>query len=228
VLNVSQNYRFYPAVTEARALVARGEVGPLLAADIEFHQYASDTGYRYYALPDPLLGDMFIHLFDLIRLVLGQEPVEVACWTWNPPGSPFTHDPSGVVLIRLADGAVVTLRGSWLSREPRTAWAGSWRIQCDGGVVGFTSRSSGDRSFDAERVSLRRLGEKERPVALDPMSLYGRYGTLDAFARMVQGGAPSPLVSTAADNVKSLALMEAAIRSAASGGEVVQLSDGAV
>jgi len=225
VLNVSQNYRFYPAVAKAMALVGQGDHGPLLTADIEFHQYAPDIGYRYYALPDPLLGDMFIHLFDLIRLILGQEPAEVACWTWNPPDSPFTFDPSGTVLIKLAGGAVVTLRGSWLSREPRTAWAGNWRIQCGEGVIGFTSRSSGDTSLDADIVSLRPLGGDENDVPLDSMGLYGRYGTLDAFARMVRGAPASPQVSTAADNVKSLSLMEAAIRSAAAGGEVVRLSD---
>jgi len=167
---------------------------------------------------------MFIHLFDLIRLVLGQEPAEVACWIWNPPDSPFTFDPSGVVLIKLGGDAFVTLRGSWLSREPRTAWAGSWRIQC-GGVIGFTSRSSGDTSLDADIVSLRPMGEEEGNVPLEPMRFYGRYGTLDAFARAVRGEVLSPQVSTAEDNVKSLALMEAAIRSAAAGGEVMRLSD---
>jgi len=37
VLNVSQNYRFYPAVTKAMALVGAGDLGPLLTADIAFH-----------------------------------------------------------------------------------------------------------------------------------------------------------------------------------------------
>ncbi len=227
ILNVSQNYRFYPAVTKTSALIADGALGPVLNADVVFHQHAPSIGYRYYDLENPLLGDMFIHLFDLVRLVFGREPVEVACWTWNPADSPFRHDPSGVVLIRLAGGAVVTVRGSWLSREPRTPWAGQWRIQCRDGVIGFTSRASGDTSLDADAVSILPLGGEERPVALDPMPSYGRYGTLDAFAHAVRGAVPSRLVSTAADNVKSLALMEAAIRSAAEGGAVVRIGEAA-
>lgn len=221
VLHVSQNYRFQPAVAKVLELVQSAALGPVATVDIEFHQYAPALNYRYYDLPDPLLADMFIHQFDLIRLLLGREPEQVTCLSWNPPGSPFVHDPSAALLIRLAGGVVVTLRGSWVSREPATAWSGTWRLQCADGVIGFSSRASGDRSLENEHVTQRPLGGAERDLALDPMPQYGRIGTLDAFARTVGGEKPSPLTATAANNVGSLRLMEAAIRSAAAEGALV-------
>ena len=52
-----------------------------------------------------------------------------------------------------------------------------------------------------------------------------RKGALDAFARWVRAGAPPEGASTASDNLNSLALMFAAIRSARQGGVPVRLED---
>jgi len=226
VLHVSHNYRFYPAVAKTRDLIAGGRFGSVIAVDIGFHRYAPDQRAPYVDLPDPLLGDMLIHQFDLIRSILGDEPTEVVCWSWNPPGSPFKYDASAVAMIRLAGGAVVSLRGSWLSREAPTPWAGVWRIQCEGGVVGFASRDDGDTSLANDRVTLRPLGGEEAAVPLEAMPRYGRAGTLDAFARAVRGQPTPGWEATAAHNVGSLRLMEAAIASAANGGAVTRVAEG--
>lgn len=218
ILHVSQNYRFYPAVAKTRQIVQERRLGEVITVDIDFHKY--DPDHRYKALPDPLLADMLIHQIDLIRFILGEEPVEVVCWTWNPPDSPFSYDPSAAAMIRMASGAVVTLRGSWLSREAPTNWAGDWRIQCTGGRVGFTSRAGGAAGPAGDRVALRPLGGDEEAVPLDPIPLLGRAGTLNAFARAIRGQDTPGWESTAAHNLGSLRLMEAAIRSAANGGAV--------
>ena len=218
VLQVSHNYRFFPAVVAARRLLQERRLGAAIAVDIDFHQYAPGREYRYYDIPDPLLADMLIHMFDLIRFVLGRGPVEVVCWSWNPPGSPFKYDAAAAIMVRLAGGVVVTLRGSWVSREAPTPWAGRWRIQCDDGVIGFTSRGPAASGTDDDRVVLRPLGGAETELRLDPMPLYDRAGTLDAFAHAVRGQPTAGWEVTAADNLGSLRLMEAAIRSAAAGG----------
>ena len=217
ILHVSQNYRSYPATQQARTLIETGRLGAVVAVDIDFHKYVPDHPYR--AFTNALLVDMLIHHFDLIRFLLGEEPAAVVAWTWNPPGSTFRNDASVAALIRMAGGAVVTLRGSWLSRDAPTNWAGNWRLQCADGHVGFTSRSgggSGDTSGD--RMVLRPLGGAEQDVPLDPMPLFGRAGTLDAFARTVRGETPPGWAATAVDNLGTLRLMEATIRSAANGG----------
>ena len=217
ILHVSQNYRSYPATRKARELIATGRLGDVVAVDIDFHKYVPDHPYR--AFTNALLVDMLIHHFDLIRFLLGEEPAEVVAWTWNPPGSTFRDDASMAALIRMTGGAVVTLRGTWLSRDAPTNWAGNWRLQCADGHVGFTSRSgggSGDTSGD--RMVLRPLGGAEQDVPLDPLPLFGRAGLLDAFARTVRGETPPAWATTGTDNLGTLRLMEATIRSAANGG----------
>ena len=171
---------------------------------------------------------MLIHMFDLIRFILGREPVEVVCWSWNPSGSPFKYDAAAAIMVRLAGGVVVTMRGNWMSREAPTPWAGRWRIQCDDGVIGFTSRGPAPNGLDDDRVVLRPLGGAETEVPLDPMPLYDRAGTLDAFAHALRGQPTAGWEATAADNLGSLRLMEAAIRSAAAGGAPTAVAPTAV
>ena len=223
VLHVSQNYRFYPAVQAARRMIREGTLGKPLSVDIEFARHAPSIGYRYWDIEDPLLSDMSIHHLDLMRLVLDSEPAEVSCWTWNPPGSPFVHDPVGMARIRMTNGAVVCYRGSWLSRLPDTPWAGLWRIECEEGLIRFTSRSGADASLDADRLWVQRLGQPESPQRLPSIDPFGRAAALRNFLDAAAGTGVTDGVATAEDNVATIRFMEAVIRSAADGGRTIPL-----
>jgi uncharacterized membrane protein YeaQ/YmgE (transglycosylase-associated protein family) len=99
VLMVSQNYRFQPAPILAAELIGAQRFGPVNLVSIDFRRHAPTQGYRYWDMPDPLLADMSIHHFDLMRMVLGDEPKRVSCRTWNSPASPFGHNPIGVATL---------------------------------------------------------------------------------------------------------------------------------
>ena len=221
VLHVSQNYRFYPAVQAARGMIRDGSLGKPLSVDIEFARHAPSIGYRYWDIEDPLLSDMSIHHLDLMRLILGCEPAEVSCWTWNPPGSPFVHDPIGMARIRMTNGAVVCYRGSWLSRLPDTPWAGVWRIECEDGLIRFTSRSGADASLDADTLSVSRLGGQEKAMPLPAMDPFGRAAALRGFLDAVAKPDAVDGAATAEDNVHTIRFMEAIIRSAAEAGKTI-------
>jgi predicted dehydrogenase len=68
-LMVSQNYRHYPASIAAADLVVSGSARPPLGVAVDFRRNALVEGYRYWDIPDPLLADMSIHHFDLMRFV---------------------------------------------------------------------------------------------------------------------------------------------------------------
>src|SRR5690606_6654091 len=126
------------------------------------------------------------------------------------------EEASALFIIELESGVLVSYRGSWLSRGKPTAWAGEWRIDGEEGELSFTSRADGPNNVDGDRVSILRAGDDEAyDVELEEMDLVERAAGLRAFAVSVAGG-PSP-ESSGRDNLGSLALMEAAARSAASG-----------
>ncbi|MBT2502606.1 Gfo/Idh/MocA family protein [Curtobacterium sp. ISL-83] len=219
VLQVSQNYRWYPAPRVVQDLLAEDAVGELSAISIDFRQWDNDADvatYPHYRFPHAMINDMAIHHFDLLRMVTGREAVRVYARATYPSYSKYQDEAVASMLIELEGGLVVSYRGSWLSRAPRTAWAGEWSIQGDEGELWFTSRSGEPNAVAGDRVTLRRTQDDEaEPVALRTLPHTDRQGGLQAFARSVTGG-PAPETS-GRDNLRSLALMEAATRSAASG-----------
>ena len=218
VLQVSQNYRFYPAPRAVQGLVASGALGPLSGISIDFrrwdHDAPADT-YGHYRFPHPLIHDMAIHHLDLLRKVTGQEAVRVYARASDPAWSRYDEEAAAVMTIELADGLVVSYRGSWVSREPQTDWGGEWALDGSEGAVRFTTRAGGPAGPDGDAVTLHRPGAEAASVPLPAMPLWGRSAGLQEFARAVEGGPASE--ANARGNLGSVALMEAATRSAASG-----------
>lgn len=216
VLMVSQNYRFYPAAQVAAALVREGALGPVSSVSIQFRRYANlqpRETHRHYHIRHPLLLDMAIHHFDMMRYVLGQEPVAITCHAWNPPWSNFTEPAAAVATVRFDGGAVVDYNGSWVSTAPQTTWQGEWQIECEGGVIEWTGRDND--SLKAESVTVRKRGERARRLKLPDVPYWDRAGSLAAFVEAI-GSGREPLTS-GRDNINSLALMFAAIAAAESG-----------
>jgi len=216
VLMISQNYRFFPAVGTAAALIRAGTLGQVGAVAVDFRRYANAAapeGHRHYALGQPLLLDMAIHHFDLMRLVLGQEPRQIACHAWNPPWSRFAEPAAAAATITFDKGALVSYRGSWVSHGPKTLWAGAWRVECEGGEIAWTSRDNVGSASD--RVTVRLLGKPARRVELPTLPAIDQAGSLAAFAHAIEAG-QEPECSGRA-NLGSLALALAAIESATSG-----------
>ncbi len=217
VLMISQNYRFYPAVRAVAALVREGALGPVGAVNLDFRRYANRAareGHRHYTIQHPMLMDMAIHHFDLMRAILGQEATEIMCHAWNPPWSNFDDPAAAVATISFDGGTVVSYRGSWVSPGPQTTWAGEWRMECADGQIDWTSRD-GSGTGDADRVTLRRLDKRARHVELPALPQIDRAGSLAALVEAVRTGQEPE--SSGRDNLGSIALMNAAIESATSG-----------
>jgi len=213
VLMISQNYRFFPAVRAVTALVHEGTLGSIGAVSIDFRRYkntAVGESQPYYRVWQPLLVDMAIHHFDLMRAVLGQEPSQITCQAWNPPWSKFVDPAAAAATIAFDGGAVVSYRGSWVSPGPKTCWSGEWHVECARGEIVWTSRD--DTASD--QVTIRPLGKRARRVKLPLMALTDRRGSLQTFVQSVRTG-QEPKCS-GRDNLHSLALMCAAVESATS------------
>tara|TARA_R110002124_G_scaffold63350_22_gene173237 strand:- start:9580 stop:10620 length:1041 start_codon:yes stop_codon:yes gene_type:complete len=224
-LMVSQNYRFQPAPIAAAELVSAGKFGAVNLVSIDFRRHAPSQGYRYWDMPDPLLADMAIHHFDLMRMVLGDEPKRVSCRTWNPAGSPFNYHPIGVATLEFEKGTIVSYRGSWMSSGPVTPWAGEWVMDCADGEIIWSSRDHFRDKAGPDRLALRALDGEAVPVKLDPVALADRMGTLGAVADALETGVVPARFSSGADNLHSLALVQATILSASRGGDWVEIAE---
>lgn len=212
IVMVSQNYRHHPAPRLVSSLVASGRIGEVTAVEVDFRRHPlrrAAIAARHYGMDHPLLIDMAVHHFDLLRLVLGREPIWVEVQPINPPGSPYRDPPAAFATLAFAGGTAVSYRGSWISSGRRTPWGGEWRMEGTAGSIEWRSR--GDPGVpDLVRVGLR--GTAPRPVPLPVIPALDRAGTLAAFVASVRGRAEPE--TSGRRNLATLALTLAAVRSA--------------
>lgn len=216
VLMVSQNYRYYPAIQTAQMLIREHVLGKVGCVHLEFRRDANNIpagGSNFYKLWQPLLADMSIHHFDLMRFLLGQEPVCVTCQTWNPPWSNFVESAEGAAIIAFDGGTIVHYHASWVSRSSQTNWAGKWRIECEKGEIVVT-----DGSEKSAYVSIHPLNGRASSTPLQKMLLVDRHATLNAFVKAIKTGEEPDC--SGRRNLKTLALMLAAVESSIVGASV--------
>ncbi|HET8845167.1 MAG TPA: Gfo/Idh/MocA family oxidoreductase [Ktedonobacteraceae bacterium] len=212
ILMISQNYRFYPAVQRVRELVRDQVLGPISSVSIDFRRFSNraPVEHRHYHIWHPLLADMSIHHFDLLRAVLGQEPRRVMCQTWNPGWSRFVQPPAASMMITFDGGTVVNYRGSWISQGPQTNWAGEWHMDCENGEIVWTSRGE-----KPDEVLMRQTGKSLSAATLPTLEARDRSGSLNAFVQACQAGEQPE--TSGEDNLKTIAFLFAAIESAEQG-----------
>lgn len=216
ILQVSQNYRFYPGARTAARMVREQVLGPVGTVSIDFRQHANNRpidSNPHYSFTHPLLMDMAIHHFDLARMILGTEPVAVYARTTDPPWSNFRDEASATIVITMSNDVVISYRGNWISSGEPTLWSGDWHIDCKDGEIAWTGRENDTTEYD--RLQLRPLGGASRNARLDPVKLHGRAGGLQAFVDAIRTGVEPE--TSGRRNLGSVALMQAAVQSAETG-----------
>jgi predicted dehydrogenase len=159
---------------------------------------------------------MAIHAFDQARNLLGADAERVLTHELRPPESGFGGAPVSLCTFELAGGAVFAYRGSWAAAGHETPWFGRWRV--DG--TRAAARWEGTGSPVVERLT----GQTPQGTAFERSELGGETDPNDHPAavpallrRLVRG---EPAETEAADNLRSLAMVTAAVESAERGGWV--------
>ncbi len=212
---VSQNRRYNPSLSALRGLIAE-QTGPLGILNSDFSIGARERGHRL-EIASPLLLDMAIHAFDMARYLSGADPVSVSCEEFNPPWSWYRGNACATAIFELTGGVRYTYRGSWCSEGHHTDWDSEWRAV---GPHGTAIWKGGDDVPVADVVVARGgfLPETEaRRGEVVPAEL-GIAGSLRDFLRALDtGGTP---MGECHDNIKSLAMVFAAIESSKAGRRV--------
>ncbi|MFB4270631.1 Gfo/Idh/MocA family protein [Nonomuraea sp. GTA35] len=203
LLMISQSRRYFAALAAFRERIAELGTPGLLTTD--FFRAPRFGGFRD-EMPQPLLVDMAIHAFDAARHLLGQEPVSVVCESWNPAWSWYQGDASATATFLFSGGTRYVFTGSWCAQGRDTSWNGEWRAVGAGGTA----------TWDGERCvtsSVAGPAEEVAPAAHEQIA-----GALAEFVGAVRTGAePDGAIN---GNVRSLAMVEAAVRSAEMGERV--------
>jgi predicted dehydrogenase len=199
---VSQSRRYNRQLFEAKRLSASlGAVGIVSA---EFFKAPQFGGFRD-AMDHPLLLDMAIHQFDMARFLLDADPVSVFCEEYNPSWSWYRGDAGATAVFEMSGGERFVFTGSWCSPGRETSWNASWRVSGESGTVLWDGDNEPVTSLAPDGGSSEDPGQE---IA----------GSLRDFVAAVRTG--SIPMGRVHQNIMSLAMVEAAILSAATGSRV--------
>jgi predicted dehydrogenase len=161
----------------------------------------------------PLLLDMAIHTFDMARKILRADAVAVTAHAFRTPWSWYGGSCSATAHFEMSNGSVFDYRGSWSAQGCPTSWQAEWRAIGEHG----TAKWNGETPAYAETVAGSEgfLWETSRVDAEPIGGTLGIAGSLAEFiVALDSGGTPQ---GECHDNIRSLAMVFAAIRSAESG-----------
>jgi len=209
---VIQNRRYDAPIRRLRAFLDVGTLGPLTTVHSDFFIGAHFGGFRD-RMEHPLVLDMAIHTFDMARFLTGADPVSVYCKEWNPRGSWYDHAASAVTVFEMTGGILYTYRGSWCSEGLNTSWEAEWRLIGERGSARWDGFERMEAQVVADESGFRYpLSDVEIPPAAPGVKDDGHRGLIQEFVQCVRDGSVPETI--ASDNLKSLAMVFAAIESA--------------
>jgi predicted dehydrogenase len=209
---VVQNRRYIEGVRRIRETIASGALGELTALHADFFIGAHFGGFRE-QMQDVLLLDMAIHTLDAARFMADRDPLAVYAHQSNPRGSWYAHGAAANAIFEFSDDVVFTYRGSWVAEGGTTSWESQWRIIGTSGTLLW----DGADAFQLKQVAdnsgfLRPLKDVAVSPPPHPSQTHGHASVIAEFLDSIEAGR-SP-ETDGADNIKSLAMVLAAIESA--------------
>jgi predicted dehydrogenase len=209
---VSQSRRYDNRIRAYRRLI-ESTCGPLGILNADFYIGAHFGGFRD-EMDSVLLLDMAIHTFDQARYLSGTDPVSVYAEEFNPAWSWYKGAASATCLFTMENEVRFTYRGSWCAEGLPTSWECEWRaVGADGTALwdGY-NQVRGAKVVGTDGFH-RPTEAREEPIVDEVAGAIA--GSLRDFLHALDTGA-TPM-GECHDNIKSLAMVFAAVESAATG-----------
>lgn len=207
---VSQSRR-YDARLHAYKKLITDHVGTLGILNSDFYIGAHFGGFRD-EMPSPLLLDMAIHTVDAARYLCDADPVAVYCDEFNPEWSWYKGDVSATAIFEMSGGLRYTYRGSWCAEGRHTSWEGEWRAVGPHGTATWDGHDAIQADIVRDPTGFHAVTDSIAGVVEEGVH-GGIAGSLRDFLNALKTGA-TPM-GECHDNIKSLAMVFAAIESAA-------------
>lgn len=216
--SVMQNRRYLKNIRALRDLIKSDIIGQPGFVTADFFIGPHFGGFRD-IMESPLLLDMAIHTFDQARFITGADALSVYCHEFNPAGSWYRGNAAAVCIFEMSDGSVFNYRGSWCAEGAPTSWESEWRI----------NGSKGTAIWDGRDVPYAEVVDKEKETGFlnhfkrieAPVNWQGREGHEGCLDEMFDALLEGRKAETdCSDNIKSMAMVFAALESAGTGKKV--------
>ncbi len=226
VLSVNQNMRYDQSMRVLKQIIDRGDLGEIVIAQIDMHAIPHWQGFL--ADYDRLtLANMAVHHLDVLRFLFG-EPTEITTQTRPDPRTTFEHsDGITVSTLRFASGVLaISLEDVWsgpraegFENDQHITFRVSGTLGVAKGSIGWPTGAASTLSYASQRAT----GGKWVTPTWDTMWFpHAFIGVMEQLQHAVKTGTQPAL--TVADNVHTVALIEAGYKSIAEN-RTVKLSE---
>ena len=199
-LVIAENFRFTKVFREVKEIVSRGDLGAIDHVAVEFYRHHQMDNYHG-DMDHPLLLDVSIHHFDVMRYILGCEAVDITARGWNPELSWYKGCTKVGAVIAMEGDIHVTYTGSLTEAGSSTDWLGRWRI----------SGSEALLIIEGNTIEVHKAGDIRKRIVPDDID--NRQSVLEEFSRALK---EDRLAETSIeDNIRTYSMVEAAVRSIA-------------
>jgi predicted dehydrogenase len=226
ILSVNQNMRYDQSMRVLKQIIESGALGDIVFAEIDMHAIPHWQGFLEDC--DRLtLSNMSVHHLDVLRFLFG-DPDEITTLTRQDPRTKFKHsDGITVSTLRFPSGV--------LALSVEDVWSGprqvgykddqqiNWRVEGTAGVargtIGWPTGVASTLTYASTKTT---GGEWVTPTWDSMWFPHAFIGVMEQLQHAVKTGEPPAL--SVADNVKTMALVEAGYRSIDQG-RTVKLSE---
>ncbi|WP_207634141.1 Gfo/Idh/MocA family protein [Halalkalibacter urbisdiaboli] len=210
--SVMQNRRYTKEIRAFRECLAADTIGKVGAVHADFFLGPHFGGFRD-EMEHPLIIDMAIHTFDQARFLSGADPVSVYCHEFNPHGSWYKGNASAVCIFEMSNGSVFHYNGSWCAEGLNTSWDSSWRVVGSKGTALWDGTNQLKAEVIDEAIPTEFMNQHQQ-IGL-PITWKGKVGHLGCLDEMFLALEENRLAETdCSDNIKSMAMVFAAVESA--------------
>jgi predicted dehydrogenase len=229
ILSVNQNMRYDQSMQVLKQILDKGELGDIVMATIDMR--AIPHWQTFLEEFDRLtLSNMSVHHLDVLRFLFG-EPTEIYCATRTDPRTRFKHK-DGITV------STIKFPGNVLAVSMEDVWAGPreegfdsefyihWRVEGTDGVahgsIGWPNGAASTLTYASKKTT---GGKWVTPTWETMWFPHAFIGVMEQLQYAVKSGT-TPVLNVA-DNVKTMALVEAGYRSMDEG-RAIKLSEIAI
>ena len=226
VLSVNQNMRYDQSMRVLKEILDGGDLGEIVFAQIDMHAIPHWQGFL--AGYDRLtLANMSVHHLDVLRFLFGQ-PVEIATQTRKDPRTTFEHtDGITVSTLRFASGVLaVSLEDVWsgpraegYENDQHITFRVEGTLGVAKGTIGWPTGAASTLTYASQKTTKGKWVTPTWEIMWFPHAFVG---VMEQLQYAVKTGTPPAL--SVADNVQTVALIEAGYRSMTEG-RTVKLSE---
>lgn len=205
---IMQNRRYFKGIRTFRKIIEDGSIGDLGFLYASFYIGTHFNDYRDF-MDSPMLIERSIHVFDQARFISNSEALSVYCHEFNPSYSWFKGNACVCCIFEMTNKMVFSFNGSWCSSGNETGWQSEWRA----------NGSNGSVVWDGESIPSYEFLKKENEPLLHritPDNVWkhqeGHAGCIDEMIMAIRNN--KACETDCNDNIKSFAMVMAAIKSA--------------